>query len=206
MQDRELGTTRARIQRVALELFAERGYDKTSLRELAERLGMTKASLYYYFKSKDDIVQSLVGDLLAAVDQVIDWSREREPTPRNRRELIERYGEAVRGQATLLRFLMENQPALRMHKAGDAMRERMRVLVDFVVDPGDPLPVQLCGRMAFYALHGGPAIMSDVEATSDEIFDAACTVALSMLPADGAAEADAGDGAIVDDIADRPAV
>ncbi|TDC49049.1 TetR/AcrR family transcriptional regulator [Jiangella ureilytica] len=182
MQDSQLGSTRARIQRVALELFAERGYDKTSLRELAERLGMTKASLYYYFKSKDDIVRSLVDDLLAAVDEVVDWSREREPSPQNRRELIERYGEAVRGRGTLLRFLMENQPALRSLEAGDAMRERMRTLVDFVVDPADPLPVQLCGRMAFYALHGGPAIMSDVDATSEDIFDAACVVALSMLP------------------------
>lgn len=198
MQDRDLVSTRTRIQNVALELFAEQGYDKTSLRELAERLGLTKASLYYYFKSKEDIVQSLVDDLLAAVDEVIDWSRDREPTPGNRRELIERYGKAVRGQGTLLRFLMENQPALRLHKAGDAMRGRMRVLVDFVVDPGDPLPVQLCGRMAFYALHGGPTIMSDVEATSDEIFDAACTVALSMLPADDVADGDA--------IAERPAV
>ena len=42
--------TRARIQRVALELFAEQGYDKTSLREIAERLDVTKAALYYHFK------------------------------------------------------------------------------------------------------------------------------------------------------------
>ncbi|MBB5787143.1 TetR/AcrR family transcriptional regulator [Jiangella mangrovi] len=182
MQDTELGSTRARIQRVALELFAEQGYDKTSLRELAERLGMTKASLYYYFKSKDDIVRSLVGDLLAAVDEVVDWSREREPTPQHRRELIERYGKAVRGQGTLLRFLTENQPALRGLEAGDALRQRMRTLIGFVVDPADPLPAQLCGRLAFYALHGGPAILSDVDATSEEIFDAACVVALSMVP------------------------
>jgi AcrR family transcriptional regulator len=44
--------TRARIQQVALELFAEQGYDKTSLREIAERLDVTKAALYYHFKSK----------------------------------------------------------------------------------------------------------------------------------------------------------
>lgn len=181
MKDRDLGDTRSRIQRVALELFAEQGYDKTSLRELAGRLGITKASLYYYFKSKDDIVQSLVDDLLTAVDEVVHWSREHEPSPQHRRELIERYGKAVRGQGTLLRFLMENQPALRGLKAGDAMRGRLRTLVDFVVDPADPLPVQLCGRMAFYALHGGPTILSDVEATPDEIFDASCAVALSML-------------------------
>jgi AcrR family transcriptional regulator len=185
MLDRDPRSTRTRIQSVALELFAEQGYDKTSLRELSERLGLTKASLYYYFKGKDDIVQSLVDDLLTAVDEVVDWTRGRERTPENRRELIERYGKAIRGQGTpLLRFLMENQPALRVHECGDALRDRMRVLVDFVVDPRDPLPVQLCGRMAFFALHSAPMIMSDVEATTDEIFDAACAVAVSMLPDD----------------------
>ena len=44
--------TRSRVQEVALELFAEQGYEKTSLREIAERLGVTKAALYYHFKSK----------------------------------------------------------------------------------------------------------------------------------------------------------
>ena len=37
--------TRSRVQKVALELFAEQGYEKTSLREIAERLGVTKAAL-----------------------------------------------------------------------------------------------------------------------------------------------------------------
>ncbi|HEX6487275.1 MAG TPA: helix-turn-helix domain-containing protein, partial [Candidatus Dormibacteraeota bacterium] len=35
------GDTRARIQQIALELFAEHGYERTSLREIAERLGVT---------------------------------------------------------------------------------------------------------------------------------------------------------------------
>src|SRR5580704_12464879 len=52
--DARRGDTRARIQQVALELFAEQGYDKTSLREIAERLDVTKAALYYHFKSKED--------------------------------------------------------------------------------------------------------------------------------------------------------
>ena len=44
------GDTRTRIQQVALELFAEQGYDKTSLREIAGRLDVTKAALYYHFE------------------------------------------------------------------------------------------------------------------------------------------------------------
>src|SRR3974390_3625914 len=57
--------TRSRAQKVALELFAEQGYEKTSLREIAERLGVTKAALYYHFKSKEDIVRSFTEDYFA---------------------------------------------------------------------------------------------------------------------------------------------
>ncbi len=52
-------TTRERILDVALELFTEQGFDNTSLREIAERLGFTKAALYYHFASKDDILMAL---------------------------------------------------------------------------------------------------------------------------------------------------
>ncbi len=51
--------TRARILDVALDLFIEQGYDGSSLREIAERLGVTKAALYYHFESKDDILMAL---------------------------------------------------------------------------------------------------------------------------------------------------
>jgi len=52
-------TTRDRILDVALDLFIEKGYDKTSLREIAEQLGLTKAALYYHFASKGDILMAL---------------------------------------------------------------------------------------------------------------------------------------------------
>ena len=52
--------TRDRILEAALDLFIERGYDKTSLREIAERVGVTKAALYYHFSSKEEIIRTLV--------------------------------------------------------------------------------------------------------------------------------------------------
>src|SRR6516162_5877947 len=52
-------TTRDRILDVALDLFTEQGFDGTSLREIAERLHVTKAALYYHFESKDDILMAL---------------------------------------------------------------------------------------------------------------------------------------------------
>ena len=44
-KQRRRGNTRQRIQDVALDLFAEQGYEKTSLREIAEQLDVTKAAL-----------------------------------------------------------------------------------------------------------------------------------------------------------------
>ena len=52
-------STRERILEIALELFSEQGYDKTSLRDIAERLGTTKAALYYHFARKEDILLEL---------------------------------------------------------------------------------------------------------------------------------------------------
>jgi AcrR family transcriptional regulator len=51
--------TRERILEVALDLFIEQGFEKTSLREIAERVGVTKAALYYHFESKDEILLAL---------------------------------------------------------------------------------------------------------------------------------------------------
>ncbi len=66
VQDTGAGT-RERILEVALELFTEQGYDATSLREIAERLGVTKAALYYHFPSKDAIARELLGQLFATL-------------------------------------------------------------------------------------------------------------------------------------------
>lgn len=59
VQAREVKSTRDRILDVALDLFIEKGYDKTSLREIAEPLGFSKAALYYHFASKEDILMAL---------------------------------------------------------------------------------------------------------------------------------------------------
>ena len=53
------GDTRERILDVALDLFIEQGYDKTSLRQIAEPLGFTQAAIYYHFAAKQDLLVAL---------------------------------------------------------------------------------------------------------------------------------------------------
>jgi len=52
-------STRDRILDIALDLFIEKGFDKCSLREIAEKLDFSKAAIYYHFASKDDILMAL---------------------------------------------------------------------------------------------------------------------------------------------------
>jgi AcrR family transcriptional regulator len=51
--------TRATIAAAAQELFLERGYDKTTMRAVAQRAGVSLGNAYYYYSSKEHLVQAL---------------------------------------------------------------------------------------------------------------------------------------------------
>src|SRR6266536_6636105 len=61
------------IARVAKAVFAERGYQQATLEEIAQRAGMSKATIYLYYKNKDDlflhVVEELVNLVMAATAQ-----------------------------------------------------------------------------------------------------------------------------------------
>ncbi|KAA9154692.1 TetR/AcrR family transcriptional regulator [Amycolatopsis acidicola] len=71
---RKRGRRIQEILTVAAELFGERGYDAVSLDDVAERLDVTKGSLYYYFPSKDELctaaIETLGNDWTARLEQL----------------------------------------------------------------------------------------------------------------------------------------
>jgi AcrR family transcriptional regulator len=150
-EGRRHGDTRARIQRVALELFAEQGYDKTSLREIAERLDVTKAALYYHFKSKEDIVRSLAEDYFGEMDALIAWAKTQPRTPDVRREILSRYVRIVADGSDVFRMLHHNQAAMNSLAAGkqrgEVFKERMTGLVEALTEPGAGMQERLRATM-----------------------------------------------------------
>jgi AcrR family transcriptional regulator len=134
------GDTRARIQQVALELFAEQGYERTSLREIAERLGVTKAALYYHFKSKEDIVRSFTEDYFTRLDGLIAWGKDQPQSARTSHELLDRYISIVMEGSEVFRFLERNQASLRGSEDGkhrfEQFRPRMNAIVEVITGPG----------------------------------------------------------------------
>jgi AcrR family transcriptional regulator len=63
--------TRERIATTALELFSTHGFDGASMRELADRLEMTTAALYYHYADKADILVHLVEPMLEDVERLV---------------------------------------------------------------------------------------------------------------------------------------
>jgi TetR/AcrR family transcriptional regulator, regulator of cefoperazone and chloramphenicol sensitivity len=63
--------SRQEILAVAVELFSAHGYAGTSIRDIAETVGMTKASLYYHFESKEQILQAVTEPLRDEMDELI---------------------------------------------------------------------------------------------------------------------------------------
>lgn len=63
------GPNRERLCRAALRLFAERGYDGVSNREIVEACGLTKGAIYWYFESKDDLFRTVLSEALQSFQQ-----------------------------------------------------------------------------------------------------------------------------------------
>ncbi|GHF40608.1 TetR family transcriptional regulator [Streptomyces mashuensis] len=61
-----------RLLAAATRLFAERGYDRTSVQDIVEAAGVTKGALYHYFGSKDDLLHEIYGRVLRLQQERLD--------------------------------------------------------------------------------------------------------------------------------------
>jgi AcrR family transcriptional regulator len=64
--------TRQQILETAQRLFAERGYDATSLQMIADEMGLTKAAVYYYFRAKSEILNAAMRPGIQRLDALLD--------------------------------------------------------------------------------------------------------------------------------------
>jgi len=90
----------------ALELFSEKGYEAASVREICERAGITRPTLYYFFKSKEGIYRALIEDAAAEFHGQIARGLETEHTLEGQYKRIARtlFGDA-RERAPRWRFM-----------------------------------------------------------------------------------------------------
>jgi AcrR family transcriptional regulator len=176
--------TRARIQQIAVELFTEHGYEGTSLREIAERLGVTKAALYYHFKSKEDIIQSLVEDYQAQMAELIAWAGAQPRTPQARREILARYMHIVAERDQVFRMLHQNQAVLStMASQVKALKTAPRMLADQLSGPDAPLRERIRAMMTLGAISIGWMVFTEQVPDRSELSDIVCDLAAEFVQA-----------------------
>jgi AcrR family transcriptional regulator len=76
-KQQERQARRRRIQRAAREVFAERGYAKTSIEQIARQASLSVGAIYLYFRSKEDLYVSLLEDTLQVFDAELTQARTR---------------------------------------------------------------------------------------------------------------------------------
>lgn len=67
--------TRAQVVAAAAELFAERGFSRTSIADVAERVGMTKGAVYFHFRDKEDMAAEVVRELYERWQSMVSETR-----------------------------------------------------------------------------------------------------------------------------------
>ncbi|WP_167838011.1 TetR/AcrR family transcriptional regulator [Mycolicibacterium sp. NCC-Tsukiji] len=123
------GSARARVIEAALALFAEHGVNGTSLQMIADHLGVSKASVYYQFHSKDDIVLAVIRPVFAELDQLATAIDAEESAPARQEAAIAGFVElAVRHRRVTAVFYRD--PAIdtlvNSHEECSAINQRLR--------------------------------------------------------------------------------
>jgi AcrR family transcriptional regulator len=104
--------TRSAIRDVALELFARQGYATTSLREIAEQLGMTKAALYYHYQSKQALLQAIIEPLISEWKTITDKATTLEQTPANATVVLGHCLDVLLGHRSIAGMFARDAPAM----------------------------------------------------------------------------------------------
>ena len=63
--------TRRKIYEAAMELFREKGFEQTTMRDIAAQAGVALGGAYYYFSSKDAIVLAFYAEMQQAINQPV---------------------------------------------------------------------------------------------------------------------------------------
>jgi AcrR family transcriptional regulator len=157
LRERKKQQTRERIASVALELFAERGYDETTLADIADAADVSPRTIFAYYESKEDI---LFCEEAGFLDRLREMLEQRPPGTTT--------FDAIRGffasieppddQAKLRKQVVSDTPALQMRLGAQHARlEPMLVEAiarDLGTDPDDTRPLLIAASMtaAFMAV------------------------------------------------------
>ena len=155
--------TRARILDAALELFSEHGFDGTTLQQIADRLGFTKAALYYHFRSKDDLLQALIAPAVAGLDTLLGAYEGEADTPGRRRRFVTDYVDLLLEQRRLISYMASDIAIVAHPMIATGARERQARIRALLAGEGLQFSQEVRVAVAFKAMAGVVAQYPDAD-------------------------------------------
>ena len=149
----------ARILDTAVELFLSRGYADTSLREIAEGLGVTKAAIYYHYRTKGELLEALFEPFLAEMERVIAEAGDVTQVAQLR-AFVDRYVDALADHAPVV-SLLARDVSVRTHPPIGERAQRLQQAQLGLLGRGRDDPAARLRAAAALGLVGGVAIYGD---------------------------------------------
>jgi AcrR family transcriptional regulator len=122
--------TKQRIQEVARELFVAQGVKNTSLRQISERLGITKPALYYHFASRDELVRSIVSPLIEDTEAFLAGH-----APSQTRDLLEDYFDLLWRNRDVLTMIIRDPTTLATLDLAERAFQWRREIITLLIGP-----------------------------------------------------------------------
>ncbi len=180
--------TKMAIRDAAVRLFTSKGFEQTSLREVADAVGITKASLYYHYPSKLDLLLAIVDPIVDHLRSVVDGLESVPHDPANVRRVLGDYLRGmirhrdagtlcVRDTAAIFNAMADRYP--------DVMNAN-RLLAEWLAGPRPTDENRVRASAALEVL--GVALLSEefVPGVSDELLEATLLDAATAVLAAGA--------------------
>lgn len=172
-------TTRRRIQEVAIELFAAHGYTRTSLREIAEHLSISKPALYYHFASKEALLMSVVEPMLDELHALIEQRLTAKPTNAAVRRFLSDYADLLLRNRRLVALMQADIAVLSETDIGRRAHALFERLVDAVAGSDASLDEQVRMHASIGAL--GSALLAFPDVPDEVLRGPALAAALAPL-------------------------
>lgn len=149
------------VLRAAARLFRTKGYERATVRELADAVGLRSASLFHYFETKADILAAVMEQGLVLAADNATRAIERGSTPRERLEYCFRYyligllSEEYRDYMTVLLYDFRSLPpelSKRVQRVRNGVEQRWQAVLEEAFPDRERPSLRLTGQFIFGAM------------------------------------------------------
>ncbi|HWC33969.1 MAG TPA: helix-turn-helix domain-containing protein [Mycobacteriales bacterium] len=171
---------REQILQTALELFSTQGYDSTSLRQIADQQGLTKAALYYHFPAKELLLIELVRPFIEGLSELVTEYRARDKP--DAEALLSSYLDLFLTHLDLLGLLAGDPATLHHPDIGQRLRTLVMAMRSSLAGPEPSAERGVRAACALGVINAVPQLPPDVVQSSRATILAAALSALGESP------------------------